>query len=207
MHARSTTIQARPADIDGGLRHIRETVLPALENIDGFTGISCMCDRESGMCIVTTAWRSADAMLASAERVRSLRDTAAQRLGATTAQVDEWEIAVLHRDHLSADGACVRAVWTQTDPANLDHAIDTFKMVSLPAMEQTQGFCSASLMVDRATGAGVGSVAYDSMDSMTLTREQTEEMRQRITRDAHVDVLQVREFELAMAHLRVPELA
>ena len=207
MHARSTTIQARPADIDGGLRQIRETVLPALENIDGFTGMSCMCDRESGMCIVTTAWRSAEAMRAGSDGVRRLRDMAAQRFGTTTAQVDEWEIAVLHRDHLSGDGACARAVWTRADPANLDRAIEAFRTVSLPAMEQSPGFCSASLLVDRTTGRCVGSVAYDSMDSMMLTREQTEAMRARISREAHVDVLEVREFELAMAHLRVPEMA
>lgn len=207
MHARSTTIQARPADIDAGLRQIRETVLPALENIDGFTGLSCMCDRESGMCIVTTAWRSADAMRSSSDGVRRIRDLAAQRFGTADAEVDEWEIAVLHRDHLSGDGACLRAVWTRTDPANLDRAIDAFRMVSLPAMEQFSGFCSASLMVDRDTGRCVGSVAYDSMDSMMLTRQQTEAMREGISQDAHMDVLAVREFELAMAHLRVPEMA
>jgi uncharacterized protein (DUF934 family) len=206
VHARSTTIQARPAAIEAGLHHIRDTVLPALTEIDGFTGLSCMCDRDSGLCIVTTAWRSEDAMRASGELVRPLRDRAAEAFGATTTEVDEWEIAVLHRDHTSREGACVRAVWTQTDPANVDRSIDAFKMISLPALEQAAGFCSASLMVNRGTGRGVGSVAYDSLESMRRTRQQTDEMRQRVTRDAGVEVLQVREFELALAQLRVPEL-
>ena len=207
MHARSTTIQARPAAIDAGLRHIRDTVQPALAGIDGFTGMSCMCDRQSGMCIVTTAWRTEDALRASAAGVRELRDRAAGMFGATSAEVDEWEIAVLHRDHSAHDGACVRAVWTRTKPANVDHSIDAFKMNSLPAMEQQAGFCSASLMVNRSTGRSVGSVAYDSTDSMARTRQQTEDLRNRVTRDAGVEVVQVREFELAIAQLRVPEMA
>jgi hypothetical protein len=205
VYARSTTIQARPASIDAGVRHIRDTVLPALNGIDGFTGLSCMCDRESGRCIVTTAWSSEDTLRASTQPVRPIRDRAAEMFGASDTQVDELEIAVLHRDHRAGDGACVRAVWTRTDPANVDRAIDAFKMNTLPVIEQQPGFCSASLMVNRSTGLGVASVAYDSVDSMRQTRQETEELRNRVMQQAGIELLDVHEFELALAQLHVPE--
>ncbi|MGE5696253.1 MAG: antibiotic biosynthesis monooxygenase, partial [Candidatus Sericytochromatia bacterium] len=58
MHARSTTIEARPEAIDGGIAHLRDEVMPALEAMDGCIGISLLVDRETGRCIATSAWES-----------------------------------------------------------------------------------------------------------------------------------------------------
>jgi quinol monooxygenase YgiN len=206
VHARSTTIQAEPSSIEAGLRQVREEVLPALTDIDGFTGISLLVDRESGRCIATSAWRSEEAMHASAQQVGPIRDRVVQSFGAGAADVEEWEIAVLHRDHTSGDGACCRVSWVQGDRASLDRAVDSFRS-SLPAIEETGGFCSASVMLNRTAGRAVTSVAYDSLDAMRRTAKRADEIRRRGTAQAGVEVLDVHEFELALAHLRVPELA
>jgi hypothetical protein len=206
VYARSTTIQAKASSIDGGSAHVRDVVLPAVLGTEGCVGLSLMVDRQSGRCIATTAWQTKEAMQASEQRVRPLRDQAAQIFGGT-AQVEEWEIAVLHRDHHSREGACVRATWIQGDPGQVDRAIDVYKMVTLPALENLEGFCSASLMVDRASGRAVSSVVYDSIDAMQRTREQAGTLRAKTTREAGAEVLDVGEFELAIAHLNVPEMA
>jgi antibiotic biosynthesis monooxygenase len=207
VYARSTTIQAKPSYVDAGLRHVRDDVLPALTGTDGCIGMSALVDRESGRCIVTTAWRSEQAMLASAKQVRPIRDRAVAAFGAAGADVEQWEIAVFHRNHMAGDGACCRVTWVRGDPANVDRGVDAFRLVSLPAMEGSQGFCSASLMIDRESGAAVSSVAYDSVDTMRRTREQADEIRMKATSQAGVRIVEVHEFELALAHLRVPELA
>jgi hypothetical protein len=80
-------------------------------------------------------------------------------------------------------------------------------MFTLPALENLEGFCSASLMVDRASGRAVSSVVYDSIDAMQRTREQAGTLRAKTTREAGAEVLDVGEFELAIAHLNVPEMA
>jgi hypothetical protein len=206
VYARSTTIQGQPSSIDDGIVHIRDEVMPAVLGIEGCVGLSLMVDRQSGRCIATTAWQSQDAMHASEQRIRSIRDRAAEIFGGTP-QVEEWEIAVLHRDHHSREGACVRATWIQGDPGQVDRAIDVYKMVTLPALENLEGFCSASLMVDRASGRAVSSVVYDSIDAMQRTREQAGTLRAKTTREAGAEVLDVGEFELAIAHLNVPEMA
>ncbi|WP_067824675.1 hypothetical protein [Nocardia inohanensis] len=205
MFARSTTIHARLAAIDAGIAHVRDEILPALEDISGFVGLSLLVDRESGRCIVTTAWESAEMMRDSAERVRGMREHAAEMFGGS-GQVEEWDIAVLHRDHRTAPGACARAVWVKADPQRLDAAIEGFKANSLPGMEALEGFCSASLLVDRESGYGVACATFDSAEAMHRNREQARTLREQATQRAGVDMVEVCEFELALAHLRVPEL-
>jgi heme-degrading monooxygenase HmoA len=93
--------------------------MPALEGVDGYTGLSLLVDRSSGRCIATSAWQSEEAMRASAESVRPVRDRAAEVFGGN-ADVEQWEIAVFHRDHRSRDGACVRATWVKVGPDQID---------------------------------------------------------------------------------------
>jgi Antibiotic biosynthesis monooxygenase len=208
VFARSTTIQAQPSSIDAGIAHVRDEIMPVVQAMDGCVGISLLADRDTGRCIVTTSWETEDAMRASRERVRPLRDRAAETFGSGgDTQVDEWEIAVLHRDHRSADGACVRATWLKVAPGLLDRTIDFYKTSVLPSLEELEGFCSASLMIDRATGHCVSSTSFDSSDAMDHNREQARSLRTSRLRELGADQLDVHEFELALAHLRVPELA
>jgi heme-degrading monooxygenase HmoA len=206
MYARSSTIQSQPSAIDTGIAHVRDTLMPALTSIEGFTGLSLLVDRSSGKCIATSAWESDEAMHASEQSVRPLREQAAQILGGT-AQAEEWEIACLHRDHRTGEGSCVQVTWVKVGPDQIERGIDLFKMTVLPALEDLEGFCSASLMVDRASGRGVSSVVYDSYDALERNRDQLDGIRDAATQEAGAAVLDQRDFELALAHLRVPEMA
>jgi hypothetical protein len=192
--------------IDAGIAKMRDAIMPTLIDIDGCVGLSLLVNRESGRCIATSAWRDADAMRASAAQVTPIRDRATEAFGASGAAVDEWEIPVLHREHQSASGACVRVTWMHGDPDQMDQAIESFKTTTLPAAEALEGFCSASLMVNRATGRAVLSATYDSTDAMVRTREQASALRTSGTQQAGAQVTDVAEFELALAHLRVPEM-
>ncbi|MCV7258155.1 antibiotic biosynthesis monooxygenase [Mycobacterium shimoidei] len=205
MYARSTTIEAQPASIDAGIAHIRDVVMPTLQQIDGCLGLSLLVDRQSGRCIATSSWETLEAMHASADRVRPVRDTAAQTFGGSPT-LDEWEIAVLHRDHRSGPGACVRATWLKIRPDQFDRAIEFYRESVLPAIEELEGFCSASLMLDRASWRAVSSSTFDSMEAMERNGDAARSLRTARLRDLGADQFDVGEFELALAHLRVPEL-
>ncbi|MEV5832906.1 hypothetical protein [Nocardia sp. NPDC052112] len=204
MYARSTTIQARPSAIDAGVAHVRDDVMTALDDITGYIGLSLMVDRQSGRCIATSAWETEKAMRDSADRVGPIRDRIVEMFGGS-AQVNEWEIAVLHRDHYSRQGACVRAVWVKTDPERLEAAVEAYRSQFLSGMEVLDGFCSASLLVNRASGRAVSCVTYDSAESMIRNRDQAASLRADASRRSGADVIDSCEFELAIAHLRVPE--
>ncbi|OBG90032.1 hypothetical protein A5697_13690 [Mycobacterium sp. E3251] len=206
MYARSTTIQAQPLSVDIGIAQIRDIVMPALTEIDGCVGLSLLVDRQSGTCIATSSWDSIDAMRASAERVAPIRDQAALMFDGS-ARVEEWDIALLHRDHPSRPGACVRATWLKVVPDQLSRSLDFYRSSVLPEMEDLDGFCSASLLVDHpACRRAVSCSTFDSMDAMGRNRDRATELRSRRVRELGAEVVDVAEFELAIAHLRVPEL-
>lgn len=205
MYARSTTVHARPESIDAGVANIRDEVMPAVLGMPGCAGMSMLVDRSSGRCIATSSWESEEAMRASADAVGPMRERAIELLGGSGAQVDEWEIALLHRDHHSRDGACVRCTWVQIPEGRADRVIEVFKTSTLPQAERLDGFCSASLMVDRGKGIGVASITYDSMDAIERTRPQADQLRAASADEAGFEVTEVAEFELALAHLHVPE--
>jgi hypothetical protein len=206
VYARSTTVLAHLKSIDAGVAHIRDEVMPTLLGMEGCIGLSMLVDRNTGRCIATSAWRTREAMLASERQLRPVRDHVAEILG-NRPQVDEWEIAVLHRDHTSRSGACVRASWVRMAPAQADRVVDVYRMGLLPVMQDYDGFCSASLLVDRASGLAVSSVSYDSIESMQRSREKSDALREAGAREAGVEIVEVCEFELALAHLRVPEMS
>lgn len=205
MYARSTTINAMLMSIDAGVAQVRDEVMPTLMEMEGCIGLSMMADRESGRCITTTAWRSEQAMRATDGQLRPVRERLARTLGGSP-QVQEWEIAVMHRDHRSVAGACIRATWVKVDPEKLERAIDVYRLASLPRLEDLAGFCSASLLIDRASGRAVSSVTYDSREAMDSNSEAAASMRAATSKDAGAQVLDAGEFELVIAHLRVPEL-
>lgn len=205
MYARSTTIEAQPSCIDAGIANVRDVVMPALREVEGCLGVSLLVDRQSGRCIATSSWETQAAMHASADWVLPIRDQAAQAFGGSPT-VDEWEIAVLHRDHHSSPGACVRTTWLKVRPDQFDRAIAFYRESVLPAIEELEGFCSASLMLDRASWRAASSSTFDSPEAMERNGDAARSLRTTRLRDLGTDQYDVGEFELALAHLRVPEL-
>ncbi|QZT61870.1 hypothetical protein [Mycolicibacterium austroafricanum] len=205
MYARTTTVWGRPSSIDDGIANMRGSVMPELQRMHGFIGFSLLADRESGRCIAASAWQTEDAMRASAPLIVEVRDRAAQILGGTV-DVADWEIAVMHRHHESTEGACVRVSWVKVDPSHVESGIDLFKHSVLPVLEELEGHCSTSLLVNRATGAAVISTAYDSAEALQHHRPQLDRLRDATTEQAGAQMLEECDFELAIAHLRVPEL-
>jgi hypothetical protein len=205
VFARSTTVMARPESIDSAVTHIRDVVMPALQEMPGWIGLSTMVDRDSGRCITTSSWESEEAMRDSAEAATKLRDRAAEMFGGK-ATAEHWEIAALHREHSSDPGACVRATWVTLPPDLMDAGIEYFRESVLPQMEHLPGFCSASLLVDRETGRGVACASFGNRDALESNRDRVTALKADSMRAAGASEVDEGEFELVIAHLRVPEL-
>lgn len=206
MYARSFTIDGQPLSVDIGIAHVRDVVMPEMQEIDGYIGLSLLVDRQSGRCIATSSWESIASMRASAERVAIIRDHVALMFDGS-ASVEEWHIASLHRCHRSHEGAFVRATWLKVVPDQLERSMDFYRMAVLPAMERLEGFCSASLMIDHPAGRrAVSCSTFDSQEAMARNSDEASQLRSRRARELGAEIVDVAEFELAIARLRVPEL-
>jgi quinol monooxygenase YgiN len=203
MFARSTTIHGEPGAIETGITFIRDEVMPAITAMDGCIGMSLLVDRESGRCIATSSWRDEASMRATDEALSAFRTRGGEILGGAP-QVEEWEVAVMHRDHASQEGACCRVTWARS--TDLDATLEMWRTRVLGRIEQMPGFCSASLLVDRARGITCGTATFDSHEALAATRESAREIRDMAARELGVEFLDVAELDLALAHLRLPEL-
>ena len=204
MYARTNTVMADPKAIDEGIAYVRDEVMPMVTAMDGCIGLSMLADRDSGRCIVTTAWRSEEAMRASEEGVRASRERAAQIFGAMP-EVAMYEIAVMHRMHETGDGARTRVIWGSTDRARMEDMLSSFRMTLMPKMEELPGFASCTLMVDRSTGRSALAVTYDSADAMRRANDRAAQLRAEAPTTLGMTIDEVAEFDLVIAHLRVPE--
>ena len=205
MYARSTTIMGDPARLDDGIAYVRDDVMPTITAMDGCLGLSMLIDRDTGQCIVTSSWDSEEAMQASNLHLAPMRMRGGQIMGGPP-EVDEWEVAVMHRDHPAPAGSCCRVTWMRLNHTDIDRDIDLYRAAMLPEMESIEGFCSASLLVNRALGRACNTTTYDSREALDASRERSWTIRDAGVREAGVDVLDVVECDLVVAHLRLPEL-
>lgn len=72
-------------------------------------------------------------------------------------------------------------------------------------LDDLPGFCSASLLADRASGRSVSSVAYQSQEMLETSRHGADELRSRTVQHIRAQILEVAELELVLSELRVPE--
>ncbi len=204
MYARSTTIHGAPQSLDEGIAYVRDEAMPKMRQMDGCAGLSMLANRDSGHCIVTTSWRDEEAMRSSRDDVWSYLERTAEVLGGRP-EVEEWEIAAMHRVHEAHHGACTRVTWLRTEPDAVQRAVDAVRLSLMPRLDDLPGFCSVSVMVRCGDGTTVAAVSYDSWADLEEAAEQAREFREDFGPSMGVEVVDSAEFDLVLAHLRVPE--
>jgi quinol monooxygenase YgiN len=204
MYARSTTVHGNPQSVDDAIGYLRDEVMPAVRDVDGCIGLSMLCDRDSGRCIATTAWRDEEAMHNSEHEFYEMRRRFGEIAGGRP-EVQEWEIAVLHRVHAAPEGACCRVIWGRGDPLEEERVRDAFRMTMVSRMEELPGFCSVSVLADRESGRSATAVVYENRAAMYGATEGARPMREEFSRQMGIDITEVAEFDVALAHLRAPE--
>jgi quinol monooxygenase YgiN len=205
MYARSTTVQGDPSTLDEAIAFIGQKEFPAITAIPGCVGLSMLADRDTGRVIVSSAWADEASLKASTETVRPMQDRLMQMLKADDALIQPWDIAVLHRERPSTDGARAAVTWARVTPDHVDTLLDAYRGSMLTRLQELPGFCSLSLVVDRKQGRTVSVTSFDSRESLELTRKQARSMREEFARAVGARIHDVAEMDVVVAHLHVPE--
>lgn len=98
MWVRMSTLQGpqnqSDEEIEQLLKVVRETVIPAAKQMDGYSGVLTLGDRSSGKTVSLTFWESEDAMKASEEAANRLRQQAAADMDEEIVAVDRFEVFI-----------------------------------------------------------------------------------------------------------------
>jgi quinol monooxygenase YgiN len=93
------------------------------------------------------------------------------------------------------------------NPDKIDAGIAFVKNEAAPMMDGIDGCRGLSLLVDRQTGQCIATSSWESHAAMRASRSAASDMRMRAATDSGGDIVDVHEFDLAYAHLHVPEMA
>ena len=89
MFARVTTFQGSP---DREARVLAEPVPPEVQAMRGFKGTYALEDRKTGKAMHISFWETEADLIASAEAVKPIRIARVREAGATTEQVETFEV-------------------------------------------------------------------------------------------------------------------
>ncbi|OMQ16320.1 hypothetical protein A7K94_0203300 [Modestobacter sp. VKM Ac-2676] len=204
MYARSTTIHGDRQAVDAGIAYVRDEAMPKLRQMDGCVGLSLLSDPDTGQSIMTTSWQDEARLQASRDDVRPWAEGTAEAFGGR-AEVEEWEIAAMHRVPDAPAGTCSRVTWLRTDPDSVQRAVDAVRLSLMPQLDDLPGFCSVSVMTRRSDGVAVAAVSYDSWDNLEKAAEGARVFREEFGPTMGITVTDTANFQLALAHLQVPE--
>ncbi len=96
MHARVSKLEGLPEQVDELQRVAAEWLAPSLSEMEGFRGILALANRQSGEVQLVTLWETERAMHQSEEDADQLREGAARAAGGETADVERYEVVLLH---------------------------------------------------------------------------------------------------------------
>ncbi len=204
MFVRATTIHANLARLDEGIAFVRDHVAPAVDTLPGNLGLSMFVTRDPAIVTVTTAWATVGERRTSDDLLTPLRAQGSRILGGP-AVTELLELAVLDRRRPAEAGFWTRMTRVTVDPTHLEAAIDAYSASTLHDMQLLDGYCSAVLLVDRLTGAGAVSVTFDSHRSLVTSREHGATLRAAGLAKAGAEVVEVREAEIVLAGIRLPQ--
>lgn len=204
MHIRMTTVDGAAERFDDVLALLRDRVQPLVDGLPGSRGLAALVSRERGRVIATTAWDSAEDRAASDAALAPLRAEAAELLGGAVT-VEELELAVFERIVPASAGCWTRMTRTSVDASRIEEGIVAFSTQVLPALRALPGFCTAVLLVDRATGTAITATTWASRQALDDSAPRMQGLRQAVTSSLGTQVLDVTAYEVAITGIRPPQ--
>jgi heme-degrading monooxygenase HmoA len=169
QHVRFNLITADPLRLGDSVKFIESEVRPQVDSQPGSLGTSLYADAEHGLAILESFWVSGDAMRASERAVSPHRREAVQR-AAGTVSVERYQVPVFEVEAPLRTGGGLRLTRMDLEPSKVEDAVETYGDTAVPWLAESEGFCSALLLVDAGTGHSISETIWRNEEALAATR-------------------------------------
>jgi heme-degrading monooxygenase HmoA len=177
MHARITTVTGA-TKIDEGVEHLRDKVVPQLQQQKGYRGLTASGDRAAKIVTVLTLWDTQDDLDASESMADKARKEAVAAFGGETQTVERFEQTVGEvGPNPPTPGSKLQIRPIKMDPARVEDNLAFFKSTVLPDIMATPGFQSVRQMINRSTGEGAVGTVWADDESLQAANAKADERR------------------------------
>jgi heme-degrading monooxygenase HmoA len=177
VHARITTVTG-VSKINEGLEHLREEVIPQLQQQKGYRGLTASGDPAAGIVSVLTLWDTQGDLDASESMVEKVRKEAVAAFGGRTQTVERFEQTVAEvGPNPPTLGSKLQIRRIKMDPTRVEDNLAFFISTVVPDIMATPGFQSVRQMINRSTGEGVVGTVWADDESLQAATAKADERR------------------------------
>jgi heme-degrading monooxygenase HmoA len=202
MHVRANMFSIDPGRVDDLARHVKDEILPMVQEQPGNRGLAMGVDREGGQCSIVSFWDDAGSMRATESRVSKLRDDLRESHGADVKDVTEAEVLARHVSVPPEPGCWNRVSTLDLAPADIDAAVETFHASTLPALEAMDGFCAAMLCAARERGRAVAVTTWRDQEALRASDERANALREEVRDKTQGQIASVQAMEIVLFALK-----
>jgi hypothetical protein len=94
MYAQVTTVEASPAKLDEATHHVRQHILPELQQLEGFQGFIALGNRRSGKLLSIALWESEEVMQSTADVMSRTRGGIRHPPGGAVVDAKDYEVSI-----------------------------------------------------------------------------------------------------------------
>jgi heme-degrading monooxygenase HmoA len=197
MFARHTYVTGDPRRIDDAITATQKKGREMLREQPGYSGMAIFADRDLGKLLIGSFWDSEQACRDSDAALREQR-AELWRPFAATISAEIFEIASVHRSREAGEGAAMRRVVLEHEPADADRLVEAFNSQTAE-MRSVAGLCRATVFVDRGRGRSVIGLIYADRESLIASRSAAAGMRAEVNRRVEgLSTRSLEEFEVVL---------
>lgn len=175
MYARVNIVFGEKDKVDAGIERLEKTDRPVVESTSGNRGLVTLVDRDAGVIVATSYW---DEPLHSSEAALTQAREAVAAAAGGDLVVERFEVAGHRRSSVPAPGAVVVMVRVQLDSGATGNGPATIRDELLPSIAAVEGFCSAEILLDRDSGAGIVVTTWEDAASADRAERVFEPLRE-----------------------------
>ncbi|MHA6797326.1 hypothetical protein ACVGVM_27990 (plasmid) [Pseudonocardia bannensis] len=200
MYVRINTIYGEKGRTDAAIDYIEGSDRAVVEAAAGNSGLATFVDRDAGLIVAASYW---DEPLHSSEAaLTKVREGAAAVAGGDLA-TETYEVAAAVQPAATHPGAPVRVARVQIELARIADAIGFVNDEVLPGLTSHSGLCSAQLLIDRSSGAGLVVTAWRDDAAAEAARAVLDQLRDRAADQAGAKFLRVETYTMIRTSARL----